>query len=472
MVVPNVSIKNLEDFPPDKIKEILNDTIKIEEKFDGVKVFLIRNSSPYSSDYRDNWIVSYKDEIIYPDEYKDWDDESIKKYSTGYSQFLFVHKKLEYIHENFGKEIECNIAYFCEYLMRKPSIVTQYPLDKLHSLIGLGSFKFDSVQDYFGKVRFINQTEISLHTFYITNIINTPEDLTDHFNSIMEKRLHNLPEWTFSYKVFLNKGECLHYDIKKWIKDNNAEGIITTDSKGNKYKLVNDNQYNKEIRKQYRDSFKMSPDLEHHYWNTIYNSVQQSQSVYNFPETTKELNDFLSLIHPQNTLIHTKKNAQQIKDDIYSTFKTHILKQLNGNDNCLYLGKFRVFHNGHYGIIKDALKEFDKVIVGVVCKDKTEFEKRRNTIKRVFKDENVSVIQVVSGNIVTAMNKCGENINAVLCGEDRKEDYQEQVKSQLGMKLQVYTRTFESSTKILEKLEKGKNVSNSVPDMIQFKENT
>ena len=55
-----------------------------------------------------------------------------------------------------------------------------------------------------------------------------------------------------------------------------------------------------------------------------------------------------------------------IKDDIQLNAKTLIIKNLKGNNNCLMLGKFRIFTNGHLKVLKSALKDFDNVCICLV----------------------------------------------------------------------------------------------------------
>ena len=78
-----------------KCKTFLTMPVTIEEKYDGTKLTLIRNSQDYSKDYRKNWIVAYKSFIIYPEEFENIDRSKIKKESIGISQYAFVHDILK-----------------------------------------------------------------------------------------------------------------------------------------------------------------------------------------------------------------------------------------------------------------------------------------------------------------------------------------------------------------------------------------
>ena len=63
----DVSIPNIDKVLKDESQIIffLDKQIKVYEKFDGTKLTLLRNEQPFLNDYRNNWIVSYKGNVLY-----------------------------------------------------------------------------------------------------------------------------------------------------------------------------------------------------------------------------------------------------------------------------------------------------------------------------------------------------------------------------------------------------------------------
>ena len=86
-------------------KIFCNQYVSVEEKLDGTKLTFIRNDAPFDeSDYLKNWIVSYKEGVVFPEEYSGLDiagrEEEIKTQSGGRSQYAFVHEHLKRVHPN------------------------------------------------------------------------------------------------------------------------------------------------------------------------------------------------------------------------------------------------------------------------------------------------------------------------------------------------------------------------------------
>ena len=71
----DISILNADKIVMDKNKKVdtekahqfLNQNFTVEEKADGTKLTLYRNDRPFNpNDYTKNWIVAYKNQIIWP----------------------------------------------------------------------------------------------------------------------------------------------------------------------------------------------------------------------------------------------------------------------------------------------------------------------------------------------------------------------------------------------------------------------
>ena len=164
---------------------------------------------------------------------------------------------------------------------------------------------------------------------------------------------------------------------------------------------------------------------------------------------------------------HSKKTDTMIRDDIQLTAKTLLLKSLKGNNGCLILGKFRVFTNGHYELLKRASKEYDRVCICLVSSKDTKDTRdlRFKMLSQVVqKFKNVEIIENANGNILGIFSKCDFNINTVYAGTDRIADYQRQVQKLVGVNVRELQRDNSSisATKVIE----------NISDFSFFKKNT
>ena len=130
------------------------------------------------------------------------------------------------------------------------------------------------------------------------------------------------------------------------------------------------------------------------------------------------------------------------------------IKRLKGNNNFLFLGKFKILTKEYYNIIKNGLKKYDN---GVVClvssKDSKEFEDLRlEMLKSCF--PAIEIIQHNTGNIISIMNKSKMNINAVLSDSGKYNDYTNQLKINPDIQVVEISRDsgVVSETTVIEKL--------------------
>lgn len=111
-------------------KEFCNQYVRVEEKLDGTKLTLIRNNDDFDPDnYLKNWIVSYKENVVFPEEFSGLAgrgrEEEIEKKSAGRSQYSFVHDHLRRVHPQ-TKDIPPGYEFFVEFIQRKPTISRSY----------------------------------------------------------------------------------------------------------------------------------------------------------------------------------------------------------------------------------------------------------------------------------------------------------------------------------------------------------
>ena len=120
----DISIKDIskEFDTTKKIQKLLDTNVNIFEKYDGTKLTIVRNDKPFSKNYEDNWIVAFKGNVMYPEEFKNVKGVSR---SIGTSQYGIVHKHLKNIHSK-TKSIPLNTEFFIEFIMDKPTLTRDY----------------------------------------------------------------------------------------------------------------------------------------------------------------------------------------------------------------------------------------------------------------------------------------------------------------------------------------------------------
>ena len=125
----DISILNI-DKAKKQIVGLLDIPVIVTEKTDGVKITIVRNNNDKSDNWKDNWIVSYKGNVIHPEDFSGVDPETEKQSlssSIGVTQFKKIFNILEQANlKKSIKEIPKNTELFFEFLMRKPTLTRQY----------------------------------------------------------------------------------------------------------------------------------------------------------------------------------------------------------------------------------------------------------------------------------------------------------------------------------------------------------
>lgn len=155
---------------------------------------------------------------------------------------------------------------------------------------------------------------------------------------------------------------------------------------------------------------------------------------------------------------------QKVKDDLYLTGKSTIMDDLPENQNALFIGKFRVPTKAHIGIIEEALKEFNHVVVCVVkakkdVKESLPLDKQEELLESIF-GRKITVITHPTGNITSIINKSPKRLRYLLAGTDRVSGYEKQLERMPSISV-VETKRDESSkdnisaTKTIDAIKKG-----------------
>ena len=453
------------------IKEFLNSNVIVEEKTDGIKITLIKIANTGSLD---DWIISYKGEILYDNEFNYLSDDEIKTHSIANAQFKFVIDHFKKI----GKtKIPVNTELFIEYIMRKPTLSSSYTRN--HGMVLVGYSK-STYKVKHGKLftkpngfETIKRLEIanSLDLDVPAVLFNGKVDTKSNFEKgILNKELGDIfkskeLDWELPELLVQQIGDIL-IKVDSYY-GGTMEGVVCKYSnKLIKFQKVG--QVDQEARDLIKSKWKEGTvEDENEYWDKVRSSalsvienIDRGLSMKKVSqEISKNLKDF------QITFTHSKKNKQQIRDDIQGNCKMIIIKQIDGNNGALFFGKYRILTKAHSQIIENMIKTYDSTNIVLVSSKDTKFSKeiRRKQLETVF-GKRINIQESISGNIITLMNKFDDNINVVLCGSDRADAYRQILIRNPDMSVVEIPRNDAdiSATKIIENIE----------DKEYFKENT
>ena len=445
----DISIMNADKVVVDEKseKKFFESLVSIEEKIDGTKLTLVRNDIPWNKDYTKNWIVAYKGNILYAEEYHGVNIQIAKKKSISVSQYVIIHNHLKTVHKN-TKGIELGMEFFVEFAMRKPTLTRNY--ENKHALI-LIAWSPTLYHEKFGKLK----------TF--------PEGFNTHnrkryadmlgFDIPSERSIFPLSK---SYEKF--KKELFNIESTYGGK---VEGYVLKMNDGRVLKIIQDDQYDKKVRSDIAATYKMDKESESAYYAMI---NDMALGIVNWDMKHAELNfrqaisDLSYLVYTMDINIeHEKKSNLNKQDDLFLTAKNIILKRLKGNNWAMFQGRFQPPTKAHIEIIRNALAKYDGVAIVVVKglksaadKNPFPFELQKEIFEGMFKDK-VIIKQTSSGNIMYTIDNLGQNINAIIAGSDRVEGYRNQLSTTSNIVIDEITRSADdvSATKLRQALKDG-----------------
>lgn len=384
----DVSIKHLkkEINTPEKAKHFLSKTISVEEKIDGTKLILVRTDVTDAKDYYNNWIVSYKGSILYPEEFRhlsDKEKEDIKASSIGISQYALVFDKLKSINKNVGR-IPKNTAFSIEFAQNKETLTRTYKVFQALFLrtyapvkyyVDKGFLTLSSGAEVTDKAKIKSMADIlGISTFPILleGKIDTAENFSQAIRSEEFRKIFS--EVSINYNDPLDiVGNFSNMVLKiESSLGGMPEGAVISTSDGKLYKVTQEDQYDVSVRGAKKELFKMEPEAEKVYNETI-------------RQIAKKLIDQLDLSEPINVVLQKYNNSLKSVnlDKILHTKK----KNVNKMDDLMLTGKFIIqqsnfigrktktlgvvpmagkpVHIGHWKLIELAARENEKVLVYV-----------------------------------------------------------------------------------------------------------
>ena len=465
----------------ESILGFMKSNVKIEAKTDGVKLTLVKIGN---SGTLDDWIVSYKGQIFYRGEFDYIKDTKLEDQATiGNSQFDKVFAHLSSLSGSSYAGIPENTELFCEFLVSKNTVMSEYT--KLGQMILLGYGKA-SPQVRFGKIKTNSENfETARNREYAKMLgIITPPVLFDGVLYPCDALLKGIQNKVLAKNLAERKMTLKSYETDPMLYFNTLveaflnvesefggkeEGIVFNQA-GNLYKaqqtyqLDKDSRHDKKLRWQEDD-----PAAEQAYWDDVLDVARQIAGEILTQDIRTGLNEISSKIAKLNFEgVHSKKNQRTVMDDIQTNAKMFYLKGLEGNNGGLVFGKFRVLTNGHIRMIERAKADCDEIVIGLVTSKDTKETRdlRYKALRAVY--PQVKIIDLVSGNIFTALKKAEININHLYAGSDRKEEYERQLLKAPGINVEEIERSDAdiSATKVIAKLDDFNFFKNNTPKQV------
>ena len=452
-------------------KKFVSSDIYVSEKLDGTKLNIIRTRSKFDpDDYERNWIVSYKGTIIYSTEFENLDRETVKSDSMGVAQYCLVHDFLKNVHRS-SKSIPPGTELFVEFIQSKDTLTRDYAVK--HGLFLVGMAMTDAVDN--GGVIGDDPTDVvtspdKLDRVAMTLGLSRPRVLFK--GRLVSKESISRGAGTGAFKSALeDQTRKIDFDdptevieaFKRAVKMTSSslggvsEGAVVRFKDGRMLKVVQDDQYSKEVRDRIKLKYRHEKPLQDEYWMSVRcRAIQILNGM--MIDLDRPLRDMLkdvsrevySLSRNNVGVVHEKRNLLMRTEDIFYSAKNFILRHMPQNDNVLFLGRFQPLTSMHARIIEDAMKVHRHVIVGLVRGEKSSDdpltnpfseEVRRKMIDRVF--PGISVITFPSGNVIRAVfdPRLRYVVQRVLAGTDRVESYRSQLKGNPDILVEEVPRT-------------------------------
>jgi len=445
-----------------KIVDFLNTNVTIEQKTDGVKITVIKQSNNGNID---DYIIAYKGNILYNTEYDYQPKVKIKKESIGASQFKSVIEHFT----NLGKNsIPVGTELFIEYLMRKPTLSSNYT--KLHKMVLIASthstwsVKFGKLKtspgvfDTSNRISYAKELKIDVPVLLFDGILGSPISFEHGIKHKVVKSLFDSVKNSFTWdvpKILLDDIRQLFLNIESHY-GGKEEGVVMT-THDRILKFQQDYQIDQDARLIIKMKYRDTPENETKYWNNVKNTALEIAN--GITVKSRDLKDLMAevsneLKRTKLSFQHVKKTPAMIKDDIQLNVKTLIIKKMRGNNNVLIIGKFRILTTGHAALIKRASILYDEVIIDIVTSPDTKNTKalREKMIATAF--PNAHIIHSINGNLIRIMQKSPVNINAIYAGSDRVQSYKSQLKNSIGVSVKEMPRTASdiSASKIIDNI--------------------
>jgi hypothetical protein len=448
-----------------KLQEFLSKEYKVTEKFDGTKLTLWRNGEPWNEDYTKNWVVSFKNQILYKEEFTGIDRSDIKNFSVGISQYALIHDHLEKNHiknRDFPNHFPLNTEVFIEFIQNKLTTTRDY--HKKFDLFLIASTPA-TAEIVGGMIKTTPLVQTLTHNIgnrecaELLGIDLPPVVFEGKIDTLGNfemgiKNLGMMAQWeTHKHKFIDTPDTLMDYETIKAVflgfescLGGKTEGVVL-EAKDTLYKFVQADQYSKTVRFARKSLYQAPQEIEDNYWLEIRNMAEMYANSMNYnlplPTVLQSLNNIvfknehlLDNLPIKEKIENTKEISScvttfKVRDDLYLTTKQMILDRLPENQNALFIGKFRIPTIKHIQIIEDALTKYPHVVVCIVrakkdVKESLSLEVQTEILTSNFGDK-ITIITHSTGNITSIINKSPKRIRYILAGDDRVDSYEKQL---------------------------------------------
>jgi len=456
-----------------KIKDVLTEPLRIEEKVDGVKLSIIRNGTDFDPlDYSKNWIVAYKTFILYPFEHGELELASVKHPSNyGNSQYKLIHDRLKTAHSQL-KSIPKNTEFFLEFLMRKPTLTRSYGEQGIHSVLFLASSPTGTITIKNGKVTTesneFSQFRPFTNTFTEATGFHPPKVLFSGTLFTNEESSYKFDTDGFLFDKVKEKANELKSEISEALSKSDwvqvakqlqrlfttfdsfygggvPEGVVCwPKNSSSPFKFTAADQYSKELRQNIKDELVGSgKDLENYFESiekVAEDLLKRIDTSRPFEDQVKQASK-LVYTHGLSWIDHGKKTNLNKQDDVFLKLKSFLMdldddsstsvvnrKLENSSGLGLIVGKFRLPTIAHMELIKTALSSSPKVLLALVdtAKKGLTFNERKEILSQSFPGK-LLITKVDSANLSRILKAFKGKITKLFCGTDALPAYQKQI---------------------------------------------
>ena len=473
----DISIKNIDKVVTSekKANEFLSKEYTVEEKTDGTKLTIIRNDREWDKDYSKNWIVAYKSNVLYPGEYGSVDRDKAKTDAIGTSQYSIVHDILRRNHKN-TKNIKPNTEFFVEFIMDKPTLTREYT--RKHNLV-LIAYSATSYVEKFGKIKtagsqfntegrddFAEMLGMDVPALLFKGKFTDVGTFESGVISTDLKKSFDIHKDKFDNESGMDTISVLKEIFTDYesVYGGKPEGVVLIDEDGKNTKILQADQHDKAARRQKASKWKMLPEEEGIYYGEIKDIANEVVSKIEINDLRSALKDLSTVVYSMEVPVeHDKKSNHMKQDDLFLSAKSVIIKSLKGNNWAYFQGRLQPPTKAHVQIIENALSRFDGVVIALAkgkksdrtyLKDNPFSEELQQKILNDIFGNKVQIERVGSGFIPRILQGLDQNVNYVIAGEDRYDDYVVQLKHTSGIQVVKIPRTVEdvSATKLRQAL--------------------
>jgi hypothetical protein len=274
----DISIQNADKVATNdsKIKAFLSDEYKVEEKFDGTKLTLWRNGEDWNPDYEKNWVVAFKNQILYGGEFESVDRDKVKKHSVGISQYAFIHDHMKAIHKD-TKSFPKNTEIFIEFIQNKLTTTRDY--ENKHGLyiiahspasgeIEGGMLKTRATGFFQDKVESFSKTlSLNLPPVVFEGKLDSVGNITRGIKNDKLKKAWDKNKDNYESNPYQAvKQTFLEFES---VLGGKTEGVVLHSKSGKIYKFLQDDQHDKSVRFAKKERYQADREVEAEYWENI-----------------------------------------------------------------------------------------------------------------------------------------------------------------------------------------------------------